>query len=698
MRIACPHPIFRATMVVLAAAVCVIFAAAPAVAAPALRQAPQNPAFKLHGQALAAHAAVQGNGVAALGAASGLVPSPVDIGALSSSAPVGASASSLPSSFDLRSAAPARLSPVENQGSFGTCWAFASMDSLESALWSASPGDTSRFSEDNLALKAGFFSGLSPTELYNEGGNSLMATAYLARWAGPVLLSQDAYGDNFTPSGLTVAKHVQDVLYVPGRRSATDNNGIKTAVMDYGAVYVPFCWDAARWQNSTSAYYNPKSQTLNHAVDIVGWNDNYPAGNFATKPPGNGAFIVRNSWGADFGDGGYFYLSYYDANLALDDVSSQEDGNAVFVAAQPSDNYDTAYQYDPLGWTTSIGYGSPTGWFANRFTASRDGSLRAVSFYAASPGSTYTVSEGPSTASLSRLASGTFDLAGYHTVALGSSPTLPGGSAFVVAVKLTTPGYTFPIPAEYPWTSADGYSAAAAASPGQSYVSADGSTWTDLTTMDGYGNTNVCLKAFADSASAPATRASGAGASWHRRAVTLTFKASDGKVGSSIARTEYRVDPVGAAAWQTGTSVMLPAPSDHSNDGVHTVEYRSVDNAGNTEATRTCSVKIDTRKPRPYANWAASVVRGHRARLRFYIGDPRPGSSRVTAVIKIRSLAASSGKTIVVHGSLNSSLSASFVCWLARGSYRFTISATDAAGNTQTAPASNRLTVHQGDG
>ena len=200
------------------------------------------------------------------------------------------------------------------------------------------------------------------------------------------------------------------------------------------------------------------------------------------------------------------------------------------------------------------------------------------------------------------------------------------------------------------------------------------------------------------SSSAPATRASGAGASWHRRAVTLTFKASDGKVGSSIARTEYRVDPVGAAAWQTGTSVMLPAPSDHFNDGVHTVEYRFVDNAGNTEATRTCSVKIDTLKPRPYANWAASVVRGHRARLRFYIGDPRPGSSRVTAVIKIRSLAASSGKTIVVHGSLNSSLSASFVCWLARGSYRFTISATDAAGNTQTAPASNRLTVHQGDG
>ena len=123
------------------------------------------------------------------------------------------------------------------------------------------------------------------------------------------------------------------------------------------------------------------------------------------------------------------------------------------------------------------------------------------------------------------------------------------------------------------------------------------------------------------------------------------------------------------------------------------MEYRSVDNAGNTEATRTCSVKIDTRKPRPYANWSARVVRGHAATLRYYVSDSRPGSPRATAVIKIRTPAGRSLKTVVVRGPVNSSLSAHFVCWLARGSYRFTVSATDAAGNTQAASASNRLTV-----
>jgi hypothetical protein len=46
-----------------------------------------------------------------------------------------------------------------------------------------------------------------------------------------------------------------------------------------------------------------------------------------------------------------------------------------------------------------------------------------------------------------------------------------------------------------------------------------------------------------------------------------------------------------------------------------------------------------------------------------------------------------------VRGAVGKSLRARFVCWLAKGSYRFIVSATDAAGNTQVAPASNRLRV-----
>ncbi len=505
MRIARRLQISRAVLVAIAVAGVLGLGAAPGVASPALTRAPVNPAFKLDAQAAAqeaAGAAARGVGVPAPSSASGLVPSPVDIGALSAGGPLRAAVSALPSSFDLRDASPARLSPVGNQGSLGTCWAFAALGSLESALWSSTPADTGRFSEDNMALKSGYYAGLGPIDLYNLGGNSLMATAYLARWAGPVLLGQDAYGDYFTPAGLGAARHVQDVLYVPGRTGPTDNDGIKAAVMAHGAVYVAFYWgqSAASWQDTTHAYYDASSEVTNHAVDIVGWDDSYAASNFATRPPGNGAFIVRNSWGTSFGDNGYFHLSYFDANLALLDVGGLEDGNAVFVAAQPTDDYDAEYQYDRLGWTTSIGFGSSTAWFANRFTASAAGTLRAVSFYAARPGSTYTLLEGSSTSSLTSVGSGTFDLAGYHTVSLDASPSLTAGAGFVVAVKLTTPGFDYPIPAEYPITDYYGYSAAATASPGQSYVSSDGSTWTDVTKMAGYANTNVCLKAFVDRA------------------------------------------------------------------------------------------------------------------------------------------------------------------------------------------------------
>ena len=93
----------------------------------------------------------------------------------------------------------------------------------------------------------------------------------------------------------------------------------------------------------------------------------------------------------------------------------------------------------------------------------------------------------------------------------------------------------------------------------------------------------------------PVTTASGAQAgAWYGAPVTITLSAVDNPGGSGVASTEYRLD---AGAWTAGTSVVVPAPADHSGDGVHIVSYRSSDLAGNVEAVKTCQVQIDTTPP-----------------------------------------------------------------------------------------------------
>lgn len=64
-------------------------------------------------------------------------------------------------------------------------------------------------------------------------------------------------------------------------------------------------------------YTNSTMAAANHAVTIVGWDDHYSASNFleGQQPPADGAWIVRNSWGADYANDGYFYLSYYDKTI-----------------------------------------------------------------------------------------------------------------------------------------------------------------------------------------------------------------------------------------------------------------------------------------------------------------------------------------------------------------------------------------------
>lgn len=411
----------------------------------------------------------------------GLLPSPHDVSYFKYLPEV--KIAGLPSSYDLRNKN--KLTTVKNQGSCGSCWAFATYGSFESFLM---PNERRDFSEQNLIEQHGFDH--SPCE----GGNIDMSTAYLARWSGPINEEDDPYNYN-SADAFPVKKHVQEVIFIPPRSGHLTNNLIKKAVMTYGAVYTSMYWKSACYSATNKAYYNKSFIEGGHAVTIVGWDNNFSKNKFNSTPSGNGAFIVKNSWGKSWGEDGYFYASYYDTFFGRSGF------NAAVTAEDPK-NYTDIYQYDPLGWVTSLGIGSDTAWFSNIFTSTSNIALTAVSFYTAASQNFYEIYmykdvSGDKPRSGTRVAkkTGQIDSPGYFTIELDNPVALSHNQRFSVVVKLKTTGYSYPIPVEYPLKN---YSNSARASSGESFVSSNGSTWYDIHTTWGslYANTNVCLKAF----------------------------------------------------------------------------------------------------------------------------------------------------------------------------------------------------------
>ena len=415
----------------------------------------------------------------------GLIPDPVDFSHLKSQ-PLAVPPPTLPSSYDLRTTG--QVGEVRDQGSCGDCWAFATYGSMESEL---EPTQTRVFSENNLKNLSGF--DWTPCQ----GGSFSMSTAYLARWAGPINESDDPYNTsdtNTSPPGLPPQMHIQDVIILAGRNNSLDNTTLKNAVMTYGAIATSMYVDESDYYNASAAayYFNGASSTsFNHSVTLVGWDDNFSSSNFETAPPGDGAFLIQNSWGTTFGQSGYFWISYYDTVYATTSASF------AFVPPAPVTNFTRQYSYDPLGQIGTLGYSSTTAWFANVFTAVGQENLKAVSFYVASNSSPYVVyvytgvTGDPTTGTLAQAFSGTASTAGYHTFSLPSTVAVASGTRFSVVVELTTPGYDYPIPTHY---AIAGYSSTATASPGNSYYSSDGTSWTDATAGD--STRSVCVKAF----------------------------------------------------------------------------------------------------------------------------------------------------------------------------------------------------------
>jgi photosystem II stability/assembly factor-like uncharacterized protein len=179
---------------------------------------------------------------------------------------------------------------------------------------------------------------------------------------------------------------------------------------------------------------------------------------------------------------------------------------------------------------------------------------------------------------------------------------------------------------------------------------------------------------------------------WCNAPVTVDLKAVDDAAGWGVARTEYKIDD--ASSWTTGISARVSALPDHTSDGAHTIAYFSTDLAGNVEAEQTCQVLIDTRRPRPLAPVAARVARGSIATLGYRIADAAPNGGTARVIIVIRDAAGRQVERLSRSSvPVNTAQTATFICHLAPGTYRFFVAAVDTAGNRQLTRAVNKLLV-----
>lgn len=391
--------------------------------------------------------------------------------------------SDVPPSYDLRTRL--RVSEVRNQGNYGTCWAFAAISALESSLM---PEENLLFSVDHMSMSNSFNAN------QYDGGEYTMGMAYLAAWQGPVYEKDDPYGDGATDESLSPVKHVQEIRIIDGK----DYQGIKEAVFKYGGVQTSLYSNISSskgnskyFNKDTNAYCYMGSEKPNHDVVIIGWDDNYPKENFNVDLEGDGAFICQNSWGNEFGDDGFFYVSYYDTNIGTH--------NEVYTGVENTDNYDNIYQSDLCGWVGKMGYDKEDMYGANVFTATSDQNIKAASFYATASDTSYELyivndfKDEYSFAGRKKVAEGTLENAGYYTIKFDEEVPVTEGERYAVVLHINTPESTHPMAIEY--DSGESYLKDVDLDDGEGYISYDGAAFINVKEKQ---DCNLCIKAFSD--------------------------------------------------------------------------------------------------------------------------------------------------------------------------------------------------------
>lgn len=414
---------------------------------------------------------------------------------------------------------------TRNQNPYGTCWAFSTISLAEIGMKKAgyvtSLPDYSElhlvyFSYrgkglvDPLGGTEGDYNYCDYTDILNRGGSLSLSENVLINWVGAADEQKAPYQDayNLVESGIDQNLAFDDMAHLQNYYNInieTNPEIVKQMVKKYGAVGISYYADESYFNFSTDSFYCPDDVGTNHAVTVVGWDDDYAAANFKVAPEGNGAWLVRNSWkaGADVDDRSYytyFWLSYYDKSLSP---------SAYAFDFEPADNYDHNYQYDGAMMDSNVTFPGSTVYVANVFTAkgNQDGELlESVGIALPSANMNYTVSiyknltdaSNPESGTLVQEAvtSGTTECEGYYTIKLKQPVELAAGDTFAVVFKLTSSsgsGVTVTHEANY----SSWITTVATIKEGQSFYKTQySSSWTDFVTSSSTYKGNWRIKAY----------------------------------------------------------------------------------------------------------------------------------------------------------------------------------------------------------
>lgn len=381
----------------------------------------------------------------------------------------------IPNSFDVRDYYV--IPSVKDQLNTGACWAFAAASAGEISLIANNGYDAddidlselhlSYFTYNDAYDRLGFLKGDSIKTYDNflaSGGLHRTTVLSLARWTG-FLNEKDHEEFDFenASSDFTVYDNEKAYMYNEAILenalwiSYKDNLAIKENLMTYGAAIIGYYHNDKFLNRSNGSYCfiqnfdasNPGFMAPNHEACIVGWDDNYPKSNFSStsRPSRNGAWLVKNSWGPNYGDNGYIWISYEDSSLQNED--------ACFMGFTSSKRFDYNYQYDGScnptanfsdGTDMTNGGYTGGGYMANVFTAQHSDYLNAVSFVTYDTNVNYSIEiytgltnkKNPTsgTKALKTAITGTKTYAGYYTVTLPESVPLTQGDRFSVIVRL----------------------------------------------------------------------------------------------------------------------------------------------------------------------------------------------------------------------------------------------------------------------